>query len=634
MVIKNLVAKKRVALFVIIAFFASCMPHVVFSENEPPSPTVQSSVGRNKISLDIKGMDIVDILKMLATRAGLNLVVGKNVTGRVTLFLKDVDSWDAFEITLLANDLAYDQKGDIINVMTQRDYELQYGERFKDKKQAKIIQLQYAKAADLSRALNQIKTNLGRIVVDESSNTLALIDTPDKITEMENFIKNTDLPVETKMFTLNYAVAEKLQPKLQEAVTKGVGSVRSDERTNKIAVTDFPNRIKEISDIITAFDAKPGQVLIDAQIVEIAPNKDEFTMGVDWDYWIKSNARLLTSLPAPSLTSASTIPDILYFGLAARDANWIPGQVGYYKSLVDALRVIGETKILSSPRIMAINNQEAKILVGTKDAYITSTTSVSSGSPSVTSQNVNFVDVGIKLYVTPTINEQKFITMKIKPEISSSTRTSITSQNQSTQIPIVTTSEAETTIMVKDGTTIMIAGLKKDQQDSEIKKIPILGDIPIIKLAFQSQKKEKRKTELVIFITPHIVSGAEAVTYSSLTNDKDILNIRDTALARQTDSIIRTSGSFDSYKRSVFQKINMATLSMDKLIARPKGRVEVAFTLNSQGELKHEPTVLSSTDQALNAMSIDCVKKASPFAPLPRDLNKEEESFKIDLSYE
>ena len=161
----------------------------------PPAASNQSfiekSVDQNKVSLDVKGMDICDVLRMLATRAGLNIVIGKNVSGRVVVLLKDVDIWDAFEIILLANDLAFEKKGNIINVMTQRDYELQYGQRYQDRKQLKTIRLSYAKAADLSRALNQIKTNIGRVVVDENSNTITLIDVPEQVAFMENFIKNT-----------------------------------------------------------------------------------------------------------------------------------------------------------------------------------------------------------------------------------------------------------------------------------------------------------------------------------------------------------------------------------------------------------------------------------------------------------
>jgi type II secretory pathway component HofQ len=117
---------------------------------------------------------------MLASRSGLNIVIGKNVNGKVTLFLKNIDPWDAFEIVILSNDLAYEKKGNIINVMAQRDYELLYGERFQDKKEARTIKLKHAKAADLSRALGQIKTNIGKIVVDEGSNTISLIDSPQK----------------------------------------------------------------------------------------------------------------------------------------------------------------------------------------------------------------------------------------------------------------------------------------------------------------------------------------------------------------------------------------------------------------------------------------------------------------------
>ena len=599
---------------------------------------IQSPAQKNKISLDIKGMDVVDVLKMLATRSGMNIVVGKNVTGKVTLFLKDVDIIDAFEIIILANDLAYEKKGEIINVMTQRDYELRYGERYQDKKQAKVVQLKYAKAADLSRALNQIKTNVGKIVVDEASNTVVLIDAPDKIKEMEDFIKDTDLPLKTRVFGLNYAQAEKLSTKVQEIITKGVGSIRIDERTNKIVVTDYPDKLKEIENIISAFDEKTPQILIDAQIVEISPKKDAFAMGVDWDYWLKKNVRLISSLPAPALTGVATMPNKLSFGVAA--ANKTVGNEGEYKSILDLLRVIGETKIISSPRIMALNNQEAKILVGTKEAYITSTSSQSGTGSTITSQSVNFVDVGIKLFVTPTANRDGFVTMKIRPEISSAQRTNIISQDQKTEVPIVTTSETETTIMVKDGATIIIAGLKKDKREKEVKKIPLIGDIPLLGYLFRSTKDEVTKTELVIFITPHIVSGEEPLGYTSLTKDKDILYLQSIAdmqskisAEQKTNNFIKP-GSLQDYKKFVLDKIKAASAASKTDEVLSKGEVEITFILNSNGELKDEPRVISSTNQSLNEIAVECIKRASPFPEFPSSLNKEEEVFKISLAYE
>lgn len=583
--------------------------------------------GKNTISLDIKGMDIVDVLKMLSTRTGMNIVVGKNVTGRVTLFLKNVDIWDAFEIILLANDLAYEKKGDIINVMTQRDYELQYGERYQDKKQAKTIQLKYAKAVDLARALTQIKSNVGKIVVDEGSNTLVLLDNPQNIKEMENFIKKADLPLKTRVFSLNYAQADKLQPKIQEAITKGVGSIKIDERTNKIIVTDYPERLNEIAKIIQAFDEKTPQVLIDAQIIEIRPS-DKFEMGVDWDYWIEKNFKVAGALPIGTGSR-----------LLLGTANITPTGPGQYKAVLDLLRTIGDTKILSSPRIMVLNNQEAKILVGTKDAYITSATS-QAGDSSVTSQTVNFVDVGIKLFVTPTINRDGFVIMKIKPEISSATRTDITSEGQITQIPIVSTSETETTVMVKDGVTIIIGGLRKDARTKTVKKIPLLGDIPGLGFLFRSTSDELTKTELIILLTPHIMSGEDAFT------DMSDIRPKDGAMAKMEKGDIvtqrihvaldknknRVEDPSSEFYKLVAQKVKNSA-SFDGIAIDEKGEVEVIFTLGADGELKDEPKVLNSTNQNLNTLAVETIKSITDFPAFPRGFNKEEEKFYIVLEY-
>ena len=584
-----------------------------------------AALPQSKISLDVKGMDIVDVLKMLAQRSDMNIAVGKNVTGRVTLFLKDVDIWDAFEIILLANDLAYEKKGSIINVMTQKDYELQYGERYQDKKQAKIIQLKYAKAADLSTALNQIKTNIGKIVVDEGSNTLILIDTPEKLKDTEDFIKNMDLPVQTRIFSLNYAQADKIQAKIQEAITKGAGSVRIDERTNKIAVTDYPAKLEDIAKIIKAFDEKTPQVLIDAQIIEIKPS-DKFEMGVDWDYWIKKHFDVKAALPIGTANR-----------LILGTTSAAPSSVGEYKAILDLLRTIGDTKILSSPRIMALNNQEARILVGTKDAYITSTTTQGGSGNTVTSQSVNFVDTGIKLYVTPTINRDGFVTMKIKPEISSATRTSIKSEDKITEVPIVSTSESETTVMVKDGVTIIMGGLRKDKREKTVKKIPLIGDIPLLGFFFRSTSDEFTKTELVILLTPHIMSGETPYTDFSEIKPQEggvaKMEKGNIIIEKITDTG-KNATAMDApfqYYKLVADKVRALALS-DHPNAE-KGEVKLAFTLYRDGNLIDEPHILETDNPDLNPFAIRAIKNSSPFPPFPKVLEKEREIFKICLSY-
>ncbi|MDD5195106.1 MAG: secretin N-terminal domain-containing protein [Candidatus Omnitrophica bacterium] len=597
---------------------------IIQPQTQPAAIVPLRQEAQSTISLDIKGMDVVDVLKMLATRAGINLVVGKNVTGRVTLFLKDVDIWSAFELILLSNDLAYERKGDIVSVVTQRDYELQYGERFQDKKRGRIIQLKYAKAADLSRALTQMKSNVGKIVVDEASNTVALIDTPEKIKEMEGFIAKTDLPLQTRIFSLNYATADKLNKTIQEALTKGVGSMRVDERTNKLVITDFPSRLDEIAKIISAFDEKTPQVLIDAQIIEIRPS-DKFEMGVDWEWWIKNHFKLTSALPI------GTTGRLLVS--TARTAVTKPGD---YKGVLDLLRTIGDTKILSSPRIMALNNQEAKILVGTKDAYITSTTSQSGTGTAITSQAVNFVDVGIKLFVTPTISREGFVTMKIKPEVSSATRESILSENQTTQIPIVTTSEAETTVMVKDGVTIIIGGLKKESRVKTVKKLPLIGDIPLVGFFFRSTSDDVTTTDLVILLTPHIMSGDVSYTdFEEIKPEEGArLRLEKGKIVKEMlpDSQEQTLDmSPDEYYKSINDRINALALFSNPKSA--KGKVMLVFTLNRSGLLVGQPKIVKSTNAELSAHALDAVEASSPFTPFPKAVKGAKKRFKITLVY-
>jgi general secretion pathway protein D len=145
-------------------------------------------------------------------------------------------------------------------------------------------------------------------------------------------------------------------------------------------------------------------------------------------------------------------------------------------------------------------------LIGTSEPYATSSTVTPSSGPTTTSATVSFIDVGVKLHVTPTIHDDGFVTMKIKPEISSEEPTLYPVPN-SGSIPIVDTSEVQTTVRVKDGVTIIIGGLMKDELTNSKTQVPILGDLPIIGKAFRTEDRNVQKTEIVIFLTPHIING-------------------------------------------------------------------------------------------------------------------------------
>jgi type IV pilus assembly protein PilQ len=334
---------------------------------------------------------------------------------------------------------------------------------------------------------------------------------------------------------VRYAKAADIQDRLAEHVeTNKLGYVKADERSNQLIVKALPERMKELEQLIRALDRKTREVLIDAKIVKIAYSDSRDT-GIDWDAVFanlkfhgldkKGDFRTAKTGTEPSETPAVTRlnlkplferlavkqetpeggfhdvrPGELVFGTVARD--------GY--ELFRYLQTVGQTKIISNPRLMVTENQEAKILVGTREAYVTSTTTTGQ-TTSTTAEDVQFIDVGIQLSVTPAINEDGYVTMKIKPEISSVVRTLTTPSRN--QIPIVDTSSAETKVMVADGTTVVLGGLRKNEKKFSDEQIPYLGHIPLLgPLLFKRNDRDDQLTELVVFLTPRIVDGTRLVT--------------------------------------------------------------------------------------------------------------------------
>jgi general secretion pathway protein D len=458
-------------------------------------------------------MDIVDVLKMLARQNGLNIVIGKGVSGRVTVSLSNVDFWQAFHTILGTRDLAYSREGDLIDVMTASDYEKLYGTPFDKRTQLQTFKLQSVEAAIAKAALDPLKSKVGTITVDETSNSLIVDDTPASIKAMTDRLAVLDAPLERRVFHLNYATAEDIQPKVASLVSKDLGNLQIDKRSNVIVVQDNPVRMKEIEDLIKAIDVRDKTVLIEAKIMQITLNQ-QFQMGVNWQgvdwtyifnklngYHVAGTLVQNLQLVNPATVTGKTVT-----------APGITAQIGVlekpnFQAVINALDTIGKTKILSSPRVTAINRQEAKIHVGSKAPKIT-TSLINAGSTTtspITTVNVDFLDVGVKLAVTPIISDDRMITMKVKPEVSSVLNTITLADGSS--IPVIQTSEAEASLVVKDGVTVVLGGLMEDDKSNTDNTVPFLGRIPILGMLFRNRNKTDQRTELVIFLTPHIVDG-------------------------------------------------------------------------------------------------------------------------------
>ena len=488
----------------------------------PPSPKADvdgdidgMTIEKNRISLDLKGIDINELLRIMSMKMGVTIVPSRSVNGRVNIFLNNLTLQDAFDIILSSQDLAADRRGDIISVMTQQEYEKLYGKKYNDTRKFKTIKLRYAKPSTVFTALGQLKSDIGKIIVDESSATIFLIDVPEKLELMEKTIKDLDQPLQTQIFDIKYAKSADMKAHISTAITAGSGEMYMDEKSSKLVVSDLPGKMRKIERMVEAFDSAPLQVFIEAEIIDITLN-NQFQRGVNWEKLFGEFNKKKLGLTnkragiAPQVLdiAASFLPGGTVTSTAFQKITFGTMATDDYTVVLNYLQTYGETKILSSPRIAVVNNQEAKILVGRREAYISQTLSQAQ-TTTVTSESVQFVDVGVKLNVVPTINNDGFVIMKIKPEVSSVAETITTGLGS--RIPIVATAEAETVIKVKDGTMIMIAGLVKDQDMDKITGMPGLSKIPIIGAAFGNKDYQKQRSEIIVFITPHIITGEVAI---------------------------------------------------------------------------------------------------------------------------
>ena len=457
--------------------------------------TSDTSQGTSKESnlldvLESKNMDIGDVLKIIAQKSGLNIVTGSNVQGKVTIYLKDIDVRDALRIILESNDLAYIEDNGVIRVMTAKDFESKYGHSFAENLQTSIIKLQHSQAADLNNVLNQMKTTKGKVIIDEQSNTLILMDAPDKLSAMQKFVKEIDVPWKTEVFDLNAAHADDIVTRVNESLTTNVGKVKFDKSANRMVVTDTAQKIEEIRKIIHDFDQKEPEVLIQTKVVQIVLN-DEHKMGVDWEA-IVSDYHSLNLKNKSGLANDNEKKEKLCVGTISQDD---------YLILLEALDTVGKTSVLSNSQIITVNNKETKIAVGAFEPN--GSTNPASGSSN--SESVNLVKVGEQLHVTPMVHQDGAIAMKIKPEVNSILSSSVTENNNLSMM--VSTSEAEVIVNIKDSVTIVIGGLIKDEKIESIKKIPLLGDLPFLGFAFRNEGQMIRKTESVIFLTPRVISN-------------------------------------------------------------------------------------------------------------------------------
>ncbi|MDA0989697.1 MAG: hypothetical protein O3A51_02980 [Verrucomicrobia bacterium] len=497
-------------------------PEMAMAESEGTSQNLRSRSMRLS-DYDIPGLDntvnlksfdpwdVVQLIEFLAYRGGINnIVIGQGVSGLATkLKFMDVTVGDALEVVMSVNNLAYEVKGGIITIMTDEEYEAIHGLSFYDEKHVRIVELRYADATRVAGMLSSIKSDIGTVVADPLTGTLILIDTPAKIDEMRAVIAKADMstvarviPTETKAFSIRYADVDTLQGEVASILTKDVGTVQGDRRTKTLIVADLPHNMSRISELVRLFDQRPRQVFIEAKILEISLS-DEFQMGVNWDAFIEGvDPRFQVDGLVRRPILGPDNPGIGSLAYRTLISEW-----GAVDMMVEALKTVGEAKVLSNPHVAVIDGEEAAIKVVQDTPYAETSAEITGSDTNFVGEEIIFIEVGVSLTVTPHISDDGFINMAIRPEISSASY----DYQAFRRIPVVQKTYSETTVMIKDGETIIIAGMIQNDSNEVNQRVPFFGRIPLFGFLFRSVQEKTSTRELVVFLTPRIISGEEPV---------------------------------------------------------------------------------------------------------------------------
>jgi type IV pilus assembly protein PilQ len=420
-----------------------------------------SSLPREEVTLDFENADIKDVIRLMAETSNINIIFGPEVSGNISIHLKKVPFDEAF--------------GTILNLK--------------------------------GLVASQLGTNILRVT------------TPDILVK-----ERQKAVVYTKTIPINYLKAEEVQKHLQAIISSAgrKGTITVVSENNSLVLTDSEEGIGQAERLIAQLDKKPKQVMIEARIVEINLNNG-LDIGVQWEFSKYDNVK-----PNGDFNYFGTISDSKEnqrIGFKTTDANneeitigaTTPGKGGTGVSLpglndnaaitfgfvqqnsilsatLSALVSQSKARILSAPKVVTVNGEQAKIQA-VQDIRFRTTTTVNSA----TTTDFKVVSAGIILTVTPIINAEDRITLKIQPESSFPTQESLEGA------PIIRTRTAQTTVIVKDGDTLVIGGLIDDSDTKNVTKVPLLGDIPIIGAFFKSNTNRKVRNELLVFVTPRIV---------------------------------------------------------------------------------------------------------------------------------
>jgi len=399
------------------------------------------------IALDFYETNIKNVFRILQQVSGKNYAIDPDVTGTVTISMEKPVPWDqVLDLILAQNKLGMVEQGDIIRIARQATLE----------------------AEDNARR--------------------ARIEAFKKRKEQEKALE----PLVTEYIPINYANAKaEILPHIKDMLSKDRGKISVDERNNQLIITDTKEKIEKAKEIISRIDKVTPQVIIEARIVEV---NTDFTREIGTAWNLKSEDVFRSDLNGYYSYNVAMNNPVNATSSIGFDFVRLPnlGTPLVLNATLSALEDNGEGKIISAPKIVTLDNKKATISQGFEYPYITTT-----AQQGAAISNTEFKDINMTLEVTPHVTPDNRISLKIH----------ITKDDvyKETNPPALSTNEAETELLVDDGSTLVIGGIMKNSIKKQVTGFPVLMDVPIIGWLFKSTINTKKKNELLIFMTPRIV---------------------------------------------------------------------------------------------------------------------------------
>lgn len=302
-----------------------------------------------------------------------------------------------------------------------------------------------------------------------------------------NFATKPKAPLYVREFKLNYANGETVVKELVKLIPSLEGRIILTKETNTLLINSRHPQLAMARDIIQSLDNPPLQVMVEAKIFEVSAEESS-KLGTKF---IGNEPGRIANKTFESF-NLEPIDKAIYVRSVDRDVQ----------AYISTLEAKADLNMLSAPKLIVVNNREATLETLEEVAYQDETVSFTTAGE-VISKKLIFKNVGTKLKLVPHINEKGFISIDLYPEISSSIA------DTATNYPLVYTTKAHTQVVVKDGDTFLIGGLLRDKKEKITKKVPLLGDIPLLGLLFRRSEEQTVKKDIIIMITPKIINPFE-----------------------------------------------------------------------------------------------------------------------------